>query len=285
MLEHVGDITWHYHAGIYTLPIKVAVEKNIPFIVWGEHGFAELTGLVSLKDFVEFTKWSRREHNMRGIEPEDLVGKGGITVNDIEPYIYPSDEQIEECDVRGIYVSNYFKWDAEEHAKLMKTEWNFGYITYKRDRTFALYSKIEDHANDVHDYMKYLKFGYGRATDDASMEIRHGRITRKEGLRLVKEYDAREPQTLAYYCDFLGITVEEFYSVLDDQRDPEIWEKRGDTWHVKDAVWKNVDLENVKLESKIFTSVGDGMYYNDDIPPQKTGEHELDDFPHSFKWM
>jgi hypothetical protein len=73
MLEKVGDLTWHYHAGIRTLPFKVAVEKNIPLIVWGEHGFAELTGLVSLKDFVEFTKWTRKEHDMRGIEAEELL--------------------------------------------------------------------------------------------------------------------------------------------------------------------------------------------------------------------
>ncbi|MDP6280141.1 MAG: N-acetyl sugar amidotransferase, partial [Nitrospinota bacterium] len=85
MLETVGDVTWHYHAGIRTFPFQVAVNYNIPLIVWGEHGFAELTGLVTLEDFVEFTKWTRKEHDMRGFEPNDLVGKGGITEKDIAP--------------------------------------------------------------------------------------------------------------------------------------------------------------------------------------------------------
>lgn len=76
MLEKVGDLTWHYHAGIRTYPFQVAVERNIPLIVWGEHGFAELTGIVSLEDFVEFTRWTRKEHDMRGYEPHDLVGHG-----------------------------------------------------------------------------------------------------------------------------------------------------------------------------------------------------------------
>ena len=76
MLEKVGDLTWHYHAGIRTFPFQVAVQYNIPLIVWGEHGFAELTGLVSLEDFVEFTRWTRKEHDMRGFEPHDLVGQG-----------------------------------------------------------------------------------------------------------------------------------------------------------------------------------------------------------------
>lgn len=285
MLEKVGDITWHYHAGIRTLPFKVAVEKNIPLIVWGEHGFAELTGIVSLKDFVEFTKWTRKEHDMRGVEAHDLIGHYGITENDIEPYIYPSDDEIENCEVRGIYVSNFFKWDAEEHAKLMRETWDFGYITYKRERTFNLYSKIEDHANDVHDYLKYLKFGYGRATDDASMEIRHGRITREEGMRLIHEYDSTEPSTLEFYCDFLGITKSEFYDMVEPMRDSDAWEKdeNGD-WVLKIPVWKDFDnIESVKFESSIFND-GSGMYYNSDLPPKSSGEVELDTFPKKFKW-
>mgnify|MGYP001078706272 FL=1 len=285
MIEKVGDITWHYHAGIRTLPFKVAVEKNIPLIVWGEHGFAELTGIVSLKDFVEFTKWNRKEHDMRGIEAEELIGQNGITRADIEPYIYPRDEEIERTEVRGIYVSNFFEWNAEAHAKLMRKEWGFGYITYKRDRTFSLYSKIEDHANDVHDYLKYLKFGYGRATDDASMEIRHGRITRQEGLALIREYDSREPSTLPFYCDFLGITVDDFYKLVEPQRDLAIWKKTDGNWCVKDSVWKQeLNEESVRFTSAIFNGEHTSMYFHNNCPPEKTGEEALDEFPPKFKW-
>lgn len=225
MLETVGDLTWHYHAGIRTLPFQVAVKYNIPLIVWGEHGFAELTGIVSLEDFVEFTRWTRKEHDMRGYEPTDLIGKGGITRKDILPYVYPSDEDIEKCEVRGIYLSNFVDWDAKKHAELMIKEWGFGAVSFERDRSFVQYAKIEDHANDVHDYLKYLKFGYGRATDDASMEIRHGRMTREEGVQLVKYYDHREPISLPVYCDFLGISKEKFYDIVEPMRDLAIWEK------------------------------------------------------------
>lgn len=284
MLEKVGDLTWHYHAGIRTLPFKVAVEKNIPLIVWGEHGFAELTGLVSLKDFVEFTRWTRKEHDMRGIDAEELIGQNGITAADIEPYIFPTDEEIEKTDVRGIYISNFFKWNAEEHAKRMKQEWDFGYITYKRDRTFNLYSKIEDHANDVHDYLKYLKFGYGRATDDASMEIRHGRMTREEGLKIVKEYDAKTPRTLEFYCKFLGMTVQEFYSLIEPMRDPDIWEKIDGQWIAKDSAWKGTNIEETELSSTIFQDEYRQMYFNEKNSPEPANEQALDVFPLTFKW-
>lgn len=289
MMETVGDITWHYHAGIRTLPFKVAVEKNIPLIVWGEHGFAELTGIVSIKDFVEFTKWNRKEHDMRGIEAEELVDKNDITLKDIEPYIFPSDDQIIETEVKGIYISNFFEWNAEEHAKLMKNIWNFGYITYERERTFNLYSKIEDHANDVHDYMKFVKFGYGRATDDASMEIRHNRISREDGIALIKKYDPREPSSLKYYCDFLGISKKEFYDFLEPMRDLNAWKKDSTgEWRLKDPIWEKEKFSNDNefgVSSMIFNKEENrNLYFNSNKKPDKSGELELDVKSHEFKW-
>jgi N-acetyl sugar amidotransferase len=289
MLQTVGDLTWHYHAGIRTVPFQVAVHYNIPLIVWGEHGFAELTGIVSLEDFVEFTRWTRKEHDMRGYEPSDIVGKGGITLGDVRPYIYPSDEEIERCEVRGIYLSNFVDWNAKAHAELMIREWDFSPVTYERDRTFNLYAKIEDHANDVHDYLKYLKFGYGRGTDDASMEIRHGRMTREEGLEAVRHYDAREPSSLEFYCEFLGITRGQFYDLVENMRDAKIWSKSGTEWRVTDAAWKHEigKAENEHRpkpsDDRTFADANRHLYFNPRKPPSKTGDPAVDVMPKRFK--
>lgn len=291
MLETVGDITWHYHAGIRTYPFQVAVARNIPLLVWGEHGFAELTGLVTLEDFVEFTKWTRKEHDMRGYEPDDLIGKGGITHHDVAPYVYPSDEDIARIDIRGIYMSNFFPWDAKQHGEQMIAEWDFAAVTYERERSFNLYAKIEDHANDVHDYLKYLKFGYGRATDDASMEIRHGRMTREEGIDMVRRYDANEPSTLDGYCDFLGITKQYFYDLVEPMRDPQIWEKKNGTWVAKDSVINHAAGEReerarVKQSNdRTLAPENRHLYYNPANPPQPTGNPVLDQRPLRFKTL
>lgn len=238
MLKTVGDLTWHYHAGIRTLPFQVAVQMDIPLIIWGEHGFAELTGLVTLEDMVEFTKWTRQEHDMRGYEATDLINEeSGITREDIAPYIYPTDEQIEKLDLRGIYISNFYYWDALGHAKQMHEKFNFGLHPGPREKSFILHGKTDDHANDVHDYLKYLKFGYGRATDDASMEIRHGRMSREEGIALVKQYDSVVPSSLKVYLDFLGVSEEQFYDWVEPMRDDDIWEKDASgIWTPNDSV-------------------------------------------------
>jgi N-acetyl sugar amidotransferase len=284
MLETVGDLTWHYHAGIMTLPFRIAVEKNIPLIFWGEHGFAELTGIVSLEDFVEFTKWKRKEHDMRGFEPVDVVkkAKGTITLEDLYPYIYPTDDEVERTEVRGIYLSNFFFWNAKSHAELMIDKWDFSPVRFKRDRTFNLYAKIEDHANDVHDYLKFLKFGYGRSTDDASMEIRHGRMTREEGIEMVRQYDANEPSTLQTYLDFLELSREQFYDIIEPMRDSQIWEKTNNEWKMKDHVANHIRNEFIEgdrveqVEERTFSEQNRNLYYNDKFPPIKKGDERVD---------
>lgn len=289
MLETVGDLNWHYHAGIRTLPFQIAVKYNIPLIVWGEHGFGELTGVVSLEDFVEFTKWTRKEHDMRGYEPGDLVGKGGITDYDIAPYVYPSDEDIAKTDVRGIFLSNHVFWNGKQHAQLMIDEWGFAPVTYERERSFNLHSRLEDHANDVHDYLKYLKFGYGRATDDASMEIRHGRMTREQGIEMVRRYDHREPSTLELYCDFMGITKNQFYKIVEPMRDRSIWElgPRG-IWEPNDSVVRHEigtreNAARIPLSGdRTFSEKNRHLYYNPELPPLPSGDPDLDVAPKKF---
>jgi N-acetyl sugar amidotransferase len=274
MLKTVGDITWHYHAGIRTFPFQVAVKYRIPLIIWGEHGFAELTGMVTLEDMVEFTKWTRQEHDMRGFEPEDLINEeSGIAWQDVAPYQYPRDEEIEELGVRGIYLSNFIYWNAKEQAEFVIEKYNFAPLRGKRDRSFLLYGKTDDHANDVHDYLKFLKFGYGRATDDASMEIRHGRLTREEGVELVKQYDHVRPSTLDTYINFLQITEQDFYDWIAPMRDLDIWEQNGGgIWVANDSVANHVHDPGVEaarvpqVEDRTFSERNRHLYYWEDNP-------------------
>ena len=154
---------------------------------------------------------------MRGFEPEDLVHdpECELTARDLAPFFYPSDEEIEEIDLRGIYLSNFIRWNAKAQTEFMIERYGFE-TAQKRDRTFNLYDKLEDiHANGVHDYLKYLKFGYGRATDDASTEIRQRRMTREEGIEMVVRYDSVRPSDLDLYLKFIGMTESEFEACVE----------------------------------------------------------------------
>jgi hypothetical protein len=163
------------------------------------------------------------------------------------PFLFPADEEMEEIGVRGIYLGNYVQWDHLEQVKLLISRYGFKVASWKRDRTFSLFHKIDDHANDVHDYLKYLKFGYGRATDHSSEEIRCGRMTREEAIELVREYDHNRPRTLDLYLNYLGLMEEEFERAIEYQRDLSIWEKVANgKWVTKDSVTNHVSDPGVE---------------------------------------
>ncbi|MBU0482020.1 MAG: N-acetyl sugar amidotransferase [Proteobacteria bacterium] len=243
MLEKVGDITWHYHAGIMTFPSQVAVKYDIPLVVWGEEGFSELVGMHNQDDFVEFTKKKRQEHSMRGFEPEDLLHEAGspLTTYDLAPFYYPSEEDLERVAVRGIYLSNFISWNARQQTEFIIKELDFE-TAQTRERTFNLYDKLDDlHANGLHDYLKFLKFGYGRATDDAATEIRHGRMTREEGIAMVLKYDHVRPSDTDVFLKAVDMTDEEIFKIIEPMRDPSIWSRGDDgTWIRKDNIGNHV---------------------------------------------
>jgi len=266
MLKKVGDMNWHYHAGIMTFPIQMAVKYKTPLIIWGEHGMSTMFGMHNLDDNVEFTKKYRQEHLMRGFEPDDIIDdpeNTEITKADMGAYYYPSDDEIAKVGVRGIYISNYDPWDAKIHAELMINKCGFKTYT-SRQTTFNLYEKLEDFFQDTHNYLKYLKFGYNRCTDHASMEIRHQRMTREEGIEMIRKYEHLvKPKNLDHFLKFLNITEQEFENSIEHLRDNSMWEK--DTqgkWNLLDWIGNHIDdpgVEKVrlpKLEESNFIGTG-----------------------------
>ena len=122
----MGDMNWHAHCGIMTVPIQVAVRYRIPLIVWGEHGFMDLGGMYSYSDFVEFTAKTRLEHALRGYDWYDMIEETeGLTKQDLLWAMYPSDDEIDDVGVRGIYVSNYVPWEANAHAEMVQQEYGW----------------------------------------------------------------------------------------------------------------------------------------------------------------
>lgn len=281
MLKKVGDVTWHYHAGIKTFPIQIAVKYKIPLMIWGEEGFADMMGMFRNEDMLEFSKKVRQEHDMRGFEPDDILNDSDnheITRQDLSPFYYPSEEEIEAVGVRGIYLSNFFEWNSKTQTEKMIKEYGFE-TAEKKERTFNLYDKNDDAANEVHDYLKYLKFGYGRATDDASYEIRMGRMTKEEGVDMVAKYDSVKPASLKTYLKFMDMTEEEFFQSIEKMRDSEIWEKNSDgKWVVKDSIVSHKNESGVEEARISQKKERTGFIKNSFSGSSRNGADEGDDY-------
>jgi N-acetyl sugar amidotransferase len=233
----MGDMNWHAHSGIFTYPIRVAVQQNIPLMVWGEHGFMDLGGMHSYNDLVEFTYRYRHEHCLRGYEWIDFVDAApkfgeNLDKKDMTTWMYPTDDEIEKIGVRGIYISNFFKWDANEHGPLMIEKYGFLEAEEPFERTYRKMSNLDDmHENGIHDYMKFIKFGYGRASDHVCKDIRAGIITREEGIKIITKMDPIKSKDLKRWLDYVGWSEQKFDHVADRFRDPRVWWiKNGEWW-------------------------------------------------------
>jgi len=244
-----GDMNWHGHCGIFTVPIQVAVRYKVPLILWGEHGFMDLGGMYSHKDFIEFTAKFRKEHALRGYDWYDFTDEGltklghpglkeGLTPRDLLWAMYPSDDEIADVGVRGIYLSNFTPWDANKHAKLMMDRYGWRPAQQPFERTYRTMSNLDDmHENGIHDYLKFVKFGYGRGTDHSCKDIRSGILTREQGIEMVRRYDHVKPRRdLERWLRYIDMTEAEFDRVCDRFRDQRVWRQENGQW-VKDVIW------------------------------------------------
>ena len=233
----MGDMNWHAHVGIMTAPVAVAAKEGIPLVFYGEHGYLDLCGQFSMDDFPEISYRDRLEHFARGFEWTYFVGRQGLTAHDLLTYKYPSDQELFELDLRGIFLGNYVYWEANEHIKLVREKYGFEVSDTPFERTYRTMSNLDDmHENGVHDYLKYVKFGYGRCTDHACKDIRAGLMTREQGLELVRRMDAVKSSDLRRWLAYTDMTEDEFDRIADTFRDPRVWRMQQGRWIKDDPV-------------------------------------------------
>lgn len=241
--KKMGDMNWHAHCGIKTSPISIAVKFKIPLIIWGEIDW-DISGMFDPEDFVEFSARNRHEHDLRGFEWYDFVNnskKEKISEKDMIWAKYPTDKEILEVGVRGIYIGNFFHWKPNEHAKLVQK--NYGWQAAKKpfQRTYRMFSNLDDrYENGVHDLMKFIKFGYGRCSDHASKDIRDGILSRNEAIKLVQKYDHVVSNDLCHWLSYVNMKEDEFWQIADTFRDPRVWKIEKKKWFKK-TLWGTYD--------------------------------------------
>ncbi|PIT92573.1 MAG: hypothetical protein COU08_01770 [Candidatus Harrisonbacteria bacterium CG10_big_fil_rev_8_21_14_0_10_42_17] len=253
-IKEFGSIYWHCIAGQTAYPVQNAVRLKIPLIIWGAHQGIDQVGMFSHTDEVEMTRKYRKEHDLMGYEAEDLLGIDNLTKKELGVFFYPNDKEIEKVGVRGIYLNNYIRWDTKkQHEKMIEL---YGYESALQHRTFDTYNDVDCfHYSDLHDYLKLIKYGYGKVTDHATREIRLGRLTREEGIKLVRQYQNIEPnlQKTKLFLDWLGMTEKEFWGFANKFRNSEIWEQHKKEWQLKDSVISHANdkgVEEVRISKK-----------------------------------
>jgi hypothetical protein len=151
--------------------------------------------------------------------------KHGIDRKFLNPYIYPSDEEIKRVGVTGIFLGYFLRWNIKEQLKKVR---DLGFTLHDgpSEGTFTNYENLDNKIQGIHDYFKWLKFGYGRTTDNASVQIRLNWINREEAMKLVKEHEGKLPEK--YLDEFLkqwDMSRDEFLQITEKFTNKELFKK------------------------------------------------------------
>jgi N-acetyl sugar amidotransferase len=224
-LRKLGSIYWPILAGQTVFPVQTAVRYKVPLIIWGAHQGLEQVGMFSHEHEVEMTRRYRKDHDLMGHEADDLLSIfDTLKEEDIWQYRYPDDRDLNAAGVRGIYMGNYVRWDPKaQHEQMMR---EYGYKTSAFNRTFDCYDHVDcfNYMN-LHDQLKLYKHGYSKVTDHASREIRFCRISREEGLGLVRKHEQSPLKYHEQFCAWLGITPRSLQFMLDQHRNQKFWKQ------------------------------------------------------------
>lgn len=234
----LGDSCWPEHIGIFTAPIRVAVNYKIPLVIWGENSQFEYGGPATKADNNFLDRNWLEQFQMLGHRISDVV-HDGINLNDVKTHIYPTDDEIKSVGVTGLFLGYFEPWDTQRNLETVEA---LGWHRNPGGPVDGAYNDVENldckWIGGLHDYMKFIKFGYGRATDQLCIEIRAGRMSREKAIEeLRKSTEGQVPTTYTQdFLDYLKITEKEFHDNLDRFTNKNLFQRDEETGKlIKDA--------------------------------------------------
>jgi N-acetyl sugar amidotransferase len=247
--EEFGDAFHVFVLGQISFPFHIAIKFDIPLVMFGENGEAEYAGDLEAVDkpYMPSEEFSRLY--FKGTTLDELIKYGkenkkyfskSFAKSDLDFYKSPSLMELKKAGIKGKHFFGYYKkWTPQENFYYAAENTGFEPNPERNEGTYSKYTSVDDKLDGMHFYMKYIKFGFARATDDASHEVRDGHITRQEAISLVKRYDGEFPEK--YFQDFLeylDITSTEFWDVVDSWRPSHLWKKDQNQWKLKKTVFE-----------------------------------------------
>jgi len=219
-LELIGDISWPEHVSIFTAPIRFAINYKIPLILYGENPQIEYGGPnKSLDNYILDRKWLEEFGGLIGLRVSDLVEGHSFSKSELNIYEYPSDSELKNYPIKSIFLGYFEKWDSIRNYEVAKKN---GFKEYSAglEGCHFNFEKLDNYQHGIHDYFKFLKFGFARSTDQLSYLVRRGLIPRNEAIKIAEEKEGNFPRsylgkTLEDILKKIGLTVDDFDIICD----------------------------------------------------------------------
>ena len=251
-LETVGDISWPEHISIFTVPVKVSVNMKIPLLIWGESAENENGGPIeTLDNNILNRRWLEEFGGLLGLRTNDLEDILKIPKNKLIQYTYPSEKELKSVGSMGIFLGQFLPWDSLKNAEVAASH-GFKYYKNNVEGNMVPYENLDNVYMRIHDYFKFLKYGYDRITDWSGWNIRNGKISRKEAVKINQEKSGRYPETYLGYplkviLDEINCSQDEFDNICDKFTNKNLFQCNNKGQLIKDEtgslILKNRDYE------------------------------------------
>lgn len=217
-LRDKGDFCWHCHTGISSYPFQVAIEKDIPLIIWGESS-TEYTNYYKTEEFHNIGEDSYNKIANLGISADDMQFRlnGEFSMRDLKPFSFPSKQDVLSKGISSFPLGNYIKWDTKKQVEIIKSS-----LGWEGDQVEGVppdydYEKIECMMQGMRDYLKYRKRGYSRTTHLVAMDLRSGKLSKDEASRLIFDFEGQKPYSINMFLEMLDLNEDELEEIIKDQ--------------------------------------------------------------------
>jgi hypothetical protein len=227
--------------GQKNLAPKMALQLDLPLVFYGEpeaeygNPIAETNS--SLRDKSYYSFQNIKDLYLGGVRVPELMETHGLSQNDLAPYFPADHRELERKKIEVHYLGYYVKWTPQEAYYYAAENTGFSARPFRTQGTYSKYNSIDDKIDDLHYYTTFIKFGLGRASYDASQEIRNNHLTRDEGVALVQRFDGEFPDRyFQEVMDYLEIAPQHFLDLCGKFRSPHLWHKVDGQWRLRHQV-------------------------------------------------
>jgi N-acetyl sugar amidotransferase len=224
--------------GQKNLAPKMALKFDIPLIFYGEneaeYGNPIADNATSLRDKSYYSMQNLFEVTLGGVSVQELTEKYDISLTDLMTYLPADYHELDRSNIEVHYLGYYLKWTPQEAYYYAVEHTGFQANPIRTEGTYSKYNSLDDRIDGFHYYTTYIKFGLGRASYDASQEIRNKHLTREEGVALVRRFDGEFPERyFKEVMEYIDMDPDYFLELCDKFRSPHLWKKENGEWKLR----------------------------------------------------
>lgn len=225
----VGRPLLGWQTAVQTTIFRFAQKLSIPFVMFGEDGETEYGGAKKLKNSHFYNAEDAVHIYLEGHDPNQY--KSRFEEKNLYLFSFPTPAELIAADVCTAHWSYFENWDPYEHYLVAKEKCGLQEHKERTSATYNNFAQTDTALYNLHSWLMYLKFGFGRCSQDVGIDIRRGAMSRKQGLSLIKRFDGEAPtQFIPLYLEYFKMSQDEFNGTIAKHVNKNLFAFKNGCW-------------------------------------------------------